>query len=242
MSFVKRFKFKCVVLIPLISFAILLANTSFCEEFIHKKYVVVNEIRKQLSKAYIREHYGIEIDSPSIIPKIIVVHWTGLDSFEGSYNAFKNPYLSTDRKEISRGGPLNVCAHFLIDQGGTVYQLLPPLYFARHVIGLNYYAIGIENVGGLKKELTNKQLQSNEKVIRYLVAKYPTIEYVIGHYEYRSLEGTPLFIEKDPTYRNAKQDPGENFMRSLRKNLFDLYARSRLKTQKSITKKRGEGK
>jgi len=236
MSFEQRFKSKYVVFIPIVCFIILHATTSFCEEFIHMKYVVVNGIRKELSKAYIREHYGIDVDSPAIIPKIIVVHWTGLDSLEGSYNSFKNAYLSPNRKEISRGGPLNVCAHFLIDQDGTVYQLLPPLYFARHVIGLNYYAMGIENVGGLKRELTEKQLQANEKLIRYLVAKYSTIEYVIGHYEYRSFEGTPLFIEKNPTYRNEKQDPGGNFMKSLRRNLYDLYNRSRLKSLKSITK------
>jgi len=240
MSFVQRFKCRYVVLVSLICFVILQALTSFCEEFIHKKYVDVNQIRNDLSKAYIRGHYGIKVDTPRIIPKIIVVHWTGLDSFENSYNSFKDPYLSSNREEISRGGVLNVCAHFLIDQDGAIYQLLPPLYFARHVIGLNYYAIGIENVGGLKKALSANQLQADEKLIRYLVSKYSTIEYVIGHYEYRSLEGTPLFIEKDPTYRNKKQDPGENFMQSLRKNLGDLYNTSRLKSVMSITKKKGE--
>lgn len=206
MSFLKRYKYKYVLFVLLICFVIFQAVSSLCGDFIHKKYVDVNQIRNDLSKAYIRDHYGIEVKSPTIIPKIIVVHWTGLDSFEGSYNSFKNPYLSSNRKEISRGGGLNVCAHFLIDQDGTVYQLLPPLYFARHVIGLNYYAIGIENVGGLKKVLSANQLKSDEKLIRYLVAKYSTIEYVIGHYEHRLLEGTSLFLEKDPTYRNKKQD------------------------------------
>jgi len=242
MSYVQRFKCRYVVLVSLVCFVILQALTSFCEEFIHKKYVDINQIRKDLSTAYICEHYGIEANSPAIIPKIIVVHWTGLDSFEGSYNSLKNPYLSSNRKDISRGGPLNVCAHFLINQDGAVYQLLPPLYFARHVIGLNYYAIGIENVGGLEKALSSKQLQSNEKLIRYLVAKYSTIEYVIGHYEYRLFEGTPLFLEKNQTYRNKKQDPGENFMQSLRKNLGDLYNKSRLKSVTSITKKKGESR
>lgn len=238
----QRFKRKYAILVPLICFVILQAVPSSCEEFIHKKYVDVNQTRKDLSKAYIREHYGIKVDNPTIIPKIIVVHWTGLDSLEGSYNSFKNPYLSPNRKEISSGGPLNVCAHFLVDQDGTVYQLLPPLYFARHVIGLNYYAIGIENVGGLKKALSAGQLQANERLIRYLVATYSTIEYVIGHHEYRLLEGTPLFLEKDPTYRNKKRDPGENFMQSLRKNLGDLYNTSRLKSLTSITKKKGESR
>jgi len=232
MSFAKRLKFTAVALIPFIFLAIVCAATAFSAEFIHEKYVIVNETRKTLSKAYILEHYGIAVDTPEIIPKIIVVHWTGLDSFEGSYNVFTKPYLSSNRTDISKGGSLNVCAHFLVNQDGTVYQLLPPLYFARHVIGLNYYAIGIENVGGLKKELTDKQLQSNGKLIRYLVAQYPTIKYLIGHYEYRSLEGSSLFIEKDPTYRNVKTDPGEGFMKALRTMLQDLYDEARLKTIK----------
>ncbi len=151
MSFLKRYKYKYVLFVLLICFVIFQAVSSLCGDFIHKKYVDVNQMRKDLSKAYIREHYGITVDNPVIIPKIIVVHWTGLDVLEGSYTSFKNPRLPANRKEISKGGALNVCAHFLIDQDGTVYQLLPPLYFARHVIGLNYYAIGIENVGGLKK-------------------------------------------------------------------------------------------
>ena len=238
MSFAKKFKLKKVLLLLFILYGIgiLHAHTSSCEEFIHKKFVVVDDVREELSKAYIREHYGIAVDTPQIIPKIIVVHWTALDSFEACFNVFNKSRLSSNRTDISKGGSLNVCAHFLVDQDGTVYQLLPSLYFARHVIGLNYYAIGIENVGGFKKKLTDNQLQSNEKLIRFLIAEYPTVEYVIGHYEYREFEGTPLFIEKDPTYRNVKVDPGKGFMKSLRKELYDLYKASRLKPLKSLNK------
>jgi len=97
MSFAKRFKFTAVALIPFICLAIVCATTTFSAEFIHKKYVVINKTRETLSKAYILEHYGIAVDTPEIIPKIIVVHWTALDSFEGSYNVFKKPYLSSNR-------------------------------------------------------------------------------------------------------------------------------------------------
>ncbi len=46
---------------------------------------------------------------------------------------------------------------------------MPENYMARHVIGLNYYSIGIENVGGKnnrKEDLTKAQLESNIKLIR----------------------------------------------------------------------------
>ncbi len=54
---------------------------------------------------------------------------------------------------------------------------------ARHVIGLNHYAIGIENVGGVEGalELTEAQVQSNAYLVRYLKNKYPTIQYLIEH-------------------------------------------------------------
>lgn len=42
---------------------------------------------------------------------------------------------------------LNVSTQFLVDRDGTIFRLLPDTTFARHVIGLNHLAIGIENIG-----------------------------------------------------------------------------------------------
>lgn len=206
---------------------------------ITEKFVVINEARDSLSLEYLKKHYGVEAEKPVIEPKIIVIHWTAVDNFEGSYNTFKSPYLTANRKDISKGGSVNVCAHFLVDLDGEIFQLLPLPYFARHVIGLNYYAIGIENVGGRKKKLTEQQLESNEKLVRYLIKKYPDIKYVIGHNEYRQFENTPFFLEKDPDYRNTKIDPGKKFIKSLREKLCDLYDKSRLEPLETILKNKG---
>jgi len=87
---------------------------------------------------------------------------------------------------------------------------------ARHVIGLNHTAIGVENVGGTEeKPLTDAQLQSNIALVKYLAKKY-NIEYLIGHYEYTDFEDHPLWLEKDDGYRTKKTDPGEDFMRKVR--------------------------
>ena len=40
-----------------------------------------------------------------------------------------------------------VCAHYVIDRDGTVYQLVPTSIMCRHTVGLNCTAIGIEHVG-----------------------------------------------------------------------------------------------
>jgi N-acetylmuramoyl-L-alanine amidase len=76
---------------------------------------------------------------------------------------------------------------------GPFFQLMPETWMARHCIGLNQVAIGIENVGdGQKFPLTDAQATANAALVRYLKARYP-IEYLIGHMEYRRMEGTALF-------------------------------------------------
>ena len=93
---------------------------------------------------------------------------------------------------------------------------------ARHVIGLNYSTIGIENVGGegnSKDDLTEAQLKANIKLVKYLKAKYPSIENIIGHHEYREYENTPLWLEKDDGYRTIKADPGERFVNAVKAGL-----------------------
>jgi N-acetylmuramoyl-L-alanine amidase len=70
---------------------------------------------------------------------------------------------------------------------------MPETWMARHCIGLNRVAIGIENVGdGAKYPLTDRQVEANASLVRYLAGKY-SIAYLLGHNEYRRMEKTPLF-------------------------------------------------
>lgn len=125
---------------------------------------------------------------------------------------------------VADAGNLNVSAHFLVDRDGTVYRLLKETWMARHVIGLNYYSIGIENVGGAGgvDNMTPQQIEANAKLVRYLVKKYPTIKYLIGHYEYTRMEQTPFWMEKDSTYRTVKTDPSKAFMQAVRAWVSDI--------------------
>lgn len=180
------------------------------------------EKRVLLTKEYIKNSYGLEVENINITPEIIVIHHTATDDLKESYDRFKPELLLQDRKYISKAGSLNVSAHFLVDFDGTIYSMMPETYMARHVIGLNLSSIGIENVGGNKKALTKEQLESNIKLVEYLKEKYKTIKYLIGHYEYTNAENHPLFLEKDKNYRTIKHDPDINFMESLRSNFSDL--------------------
>ena len=187
---------------------------------VKKRPITFTEKRKELTYAYQKEHYGLTQKNMVIDPRVIVVHWTGIATLERSFAVFKPEKLASHRGELS-GSALNVSAHFLVDRDGSIYQLMPDNWMARHVIGLNHVAIGIENVGGVegKEDLTESQVRANVALVRHLQKKYPKIDRVIGHYEYRELEGGVYFKELVAGYRTAKIDPGPKFMKSLRERL-----------------------
>ncbi|MDF2159141.1 peptidoglycan recognition family protein [Algoriphagus sp. CAU 1675] len=187
---------------------------------IFEKPITWNSEREQLSIQYLKDRHGIEKSNASIEPQMVVVHWTAINSAEVTFDVFDAPTLG-GRPELTGASNLNVSSQFLIDRDGTIFRLLPDTTFARHTIGLNYCAIGIENVGGPEAPLTKEQLKANEELIRYLKNKYP-IDYVIGHHEYQLFQSTDLWKEADPDYRTVKTDPGDEFMEKLRKNLEDL--------------------
>jgi len=171
--------------------------------------------RVALTKAYIRQHYGKNVKDITITPKVIVLHYTAIGSFKDSFNALK-PQMLRGRKDIASASALNVSAHYLVDRDGTVYRLMPDNHMARHVIGLNYSAIGVENVARNANDLTPAQVKANIALVKYLKRKYPTIKYLIGHHEYRRMEKTQLWLEKDKGYRTKKYDPGVKFMDEVR--------------------------
>lgn len=178
-----------------------------------------------MTKEYIKSSYGLNVKDITIVPKIIVLHWTAEMDFERSFNRLYPEQLLSDRKDILKAGALNVSAHFLVDRDGTVYRLMPENWMARHVIGLNHSSIGIENIGGkgnVNEDLTPAQLRSNIALVKYLKNKYPSIEYMIGHYEYTQMEHTALWLEKDANYRTIKADPGPSFMHALRSAVKEL--------------------
>jgi len=182
--------------------------------------------RIAMTKQYIKQHYGMSVNNIKIKPKIIVLHWTADMSFEKSFKRLQPQKLLTDRKDIAKASLLNVSAQFLVARDGTIYRLMPENWMARHVIGLNYSSIGVENVGGAgnkRDDLTQAQRQANKDLIRYLKHKYPTIQYLIGHHEYKQMENTSLWLEKDKGYRTNKSDPGAKFMAEMRESVKDLY-------------------
>ncbi|MEM8890270.1 MAG: peptidoglycan recognition family protein [Bacteroidota bacterium] len=186
------------------------------------KPIQFDSLRKELSLEYLKDHHGLIQEEAHIIPRIIVVHHTVIPSLEETFATFDPPTLPGNRAYIQQSSSLNVSSQYSVDQDGKIYRFLPDTIFARHVIGLNYCSIGIENVGGTEDlPLTKAQMEANIQLIRHLVANYP-IEYVIGHHEYQAFIGHPLWKESDPNYLTDKNDPGDEFMEGIRAALQDL--------------------
>lgn len=198
-------------------FLLLLTFSCGVQKQIIDKPIVFNAEREELTRDYIQKQYGLDKETAEIIPKIIVLHWTVIPTTDGSFEAFKEAKLPNWRADIETISGLNVSSHFLVAQDGTIYRLMPETKMARHVIGLNYSAIGIENVGGTDDlPLTRAQIRANIWLVKYLKTKY-AIDYLIGHYEYENFEGHELWLELNDDYRTKKTDPGIGFMKKVRK-------------------------
>lgn len=179
----------------------------------------------KLSLEYMKEHHGLNQQTPKITPKIIVLHYTAGGTVESNFKYFNNLHLENQRSTLKKQSSLNVSSHFIIDRDGTIYQLVDPELFARHTIGLNYCAIGVENIGSKAQPLTDKQVEANAELVRYLFKKY-TIEYLIGHSEYSVFRNSKLWKESDPKYFTGKADPGDDFMKKVRMKVTDLKLKS----------------
>lgn len=178
----------------------------------------INPVYRKAMSAYNLRHYRINT-SKLRKPRVIIVHATFVATLAESLAYFRPNLLNKMRMEISNGGSVNIGTHFIVDRRGRIYTVIPLEYCARHAVGLNYTAIGIENVALKNKDLTKAQLNSNNLLIAYLKSLYPDLPYLIGHHEYndKKMPHYPLIKTIDKQYQPwDKIDPGNDFMRKLR--------------------------
>lgn len=189
--------------------------------------ITYDEERARLTVAFLEHRRGgmdktgdVWADA-SIIPRMVVLHHTAGPTAQSAYNTFQA--VKDRRRGLKDHQKVNLSTHFIIDRDGTIYRLFDETLAGRHTIGLNHVAIGVENVGGIKGyELTDAQVEANVELISYLKAKHPTITHVIGHHEYRQMEGHAYFDEADPKFRTVKIDPGREFMGKVRRGIKTL--------------------
>ncbi len=178
--------------------------------------------RERLTLEYRRRHSDPAATDLAIEPRVIVLHYTGGDSAKSTRAYFDNVKIEAARKTLAKAGAVNVSAHFVVDRDGTIYRLQPETRFARHCIGMNHIAIGIENVGDEGRvPLTDAQIAADAALVRELAARFP-ITHLLGHHEVMKFRDSEYFVERERGYLNAKGDPGERFMARVRAEVADL--------------------
>lgn len=178
--------------------------------------------RERLTLEYRRLHSDPHATDLVIEPRVVVLHYTGGGSAKATRAYFDRVRMESAREQLARAGAVNVSAHFIVDRDGTIYRLQPETRYARHCIGLNHIAIGVENVGdGKRYPLTDAQVAANAALVRDLAARFP-ITHLLGHHEVMQFRDHPYFVERDPAYRNRKSDPGEAFVARVRERVADL--------------------
>jgi N-acetylmuramoyl-L-alanine amidase len=139
--------------------------------------------RKADMRGYAQRHYGID-DHRLRDPKVIVQHYTVTDTFDPVYNTF-----APNRPDAELGELPGICAHYVIDRDGTIYQLVSTRIMCRHTVGLNYTAIGIEHVGRSDAQVMGnpRQMAASLRLTRMLQGRHGiATRNVIGHNENRS--------------------------------------------------------
>jgi N-acetylmuramoyl-L-alanine amidase len=136
--------------------------------------------RRAQMRAYARRHYGTGTAALRH-PKVIVEHFTASGTFSSAFNTF-----AANAPDVELHERPGVCAHFVIDRDGTIYQLVSLRLMCRHTVGLNDRSIGIEHVGSSDAEILGRpaQLRASLRLTRWLRARYGIRRRdVIGHAE-----------------------------------------------------------
>jgi beta-N-acetylhexosaminidase len=149
--------------------------------------------RERQTAAYSRRHYGKRTWRLTD-PHVIVEHYTDGTSFDSAWN-----YFATNERHM--GEMPGVCAHFVVDTDGTIYQLVNLAKRCRHAIGMNWTAIGIEMVGTSDRQILHRhpQIRAALRLTLWLMARTGiNVGNVIGHAE--TLE-SPYHHELYPSWR-----------------------------------------
>jgi N-acetyl-anhydromuramyl-L-alanine amidase AmpD len=162
---------------------------------IHKMLIPYPQKRKREMAAYSKHHYG-QYKWRLNDPQLVVEHYAAAGSISAIYNTFKS-----DRADVEFHELPNVCSHFAVAANGAIYKFVPISIRCRHVVGLNYTAVGIEHVGFSDQDILSRpaQLNASLQLTQWLRCRLGLpINQVIGHNESLS---SPFYKELDPRFR-----------------------------------------
>ena len=163
---------------------------------IHQWPIPFGAARKRQMAAYSLRHYG-EATYVLSRPKVIVEHYTETATALQAFNTFAPDVPDSEFHELP-----NTCAHFLVEPSGRIDQLVPLAIRCRHTTGLNWTAIGIENVGFSDQEILadHAQITASLRLTRWLRCRYGIKPVnVIGHNESLS---SPYHHDRVPAFQH----------------------------------------
>ncbi len=154
-------------------------------------------IRKAQMTAYTRRHYGSFLKPTWRLadPHVIVIHYTE-SSYSSAYNTFATDVPDSELHELPA-----TSAHFVIDSGGAIHQLVSLGTMARHTVGLNWTAIGVEHVGYSDGQVLGNRAEigASLRLVHWLRCRFHiAVRNVIGHAESLS---SPYHHEDVPSLR-----------------------------------------
>jgi beta-N-acetylhexosaminidase len=163
---------------------------------IHPWPIPFGAARRRQMAAYSLRHYGEDTYVLSR-PKVIVEHYTETATAQEAYNTF-----APDTPDSEFGELPNTCAHFLVESDGRIDQLVALSIRCRHTTGLNWTAIGIENVGSSDSQILDDraQIAASLRLTRWLRCTYGiSLSNVIGHNESLS---SPYHHDRVPAFQH----------------------------------------
>ena len=191
--------------------------TASAKPTIHEDPISYGAHRRAEMAAYSKRHYG-EREWRLADPKVIVLHFTGSGSYSSVWNTFNS-------NAPNLGESPGVCSHYVIEQDGTIDELVPPRIRCRHTIGLNHTSVGIEMVQSTgpsshwaDQQILGRgpQIRSALRLVRWLQGRYaiPTGE-VIGH----AMANDDSYFEDLQGWTNDHTDWLQRDVREFRKRL-----------------------
>ncbi len=163
---------------------------------IHQWPIPFGAARKQQMAGYSLRHYG---EDTYVLrdPKVIVEHYTETATAQQAFNTFAPDVPDSEFGELP-----NTCAHFLVEPNGRIDQLVALNVRCRHTTGLNWTAIGIENVGSSDAQILDDraQIAASLALTRWLRCTYGiALNDVIGHNESLS---SPYHHDRVPAFQH----------------------------------------
>jgi hypothetical protein len=151
--------------------------------------------RKRDMAGYSKRHYGKREWRLRRVEHV-VQHFAVTNSAQTVYDTF-----APNRPDVEYGELPGVCAHFVINGRGRIFQLVGLGTRCRHTVGLNHLSVGIEHTGFSDGQVMGnaRQLRASLRLSRWLRCRFDlNTRRVIGHNE--SL-GSSFYRELDPRFK-----------------------------------------